>query len=202
MNMMKHVALLGLALAGVTAQAAHYTDVDQIAEADRLISRQNNRTDGFFNIVTGDNETVTIGAPYYTPDPVSFTDVAGFIPGHERVDAAFAWFYFRDNNNDNRVEAVRVDLDNTQFLLGGTSANPLTVIGNKSFSIFGGAATGAIQALEVDGILKYEINRVDGDFYFDYARLEVDTHVPDGGGTAMLLGLGVLAMGTLRRKLA
>jgi VPDSG-CTERM motif len=202
MNITKQLALFGLALASAaSAQATFYADVDQIPETERWIGRQHNRTVGYFNIVVGDGDTITIGLPYHAPGQ-TYSDVPGFTPGRDKVDAISAWFYFRDNNNDDRVEAVRVDLDHTKFLLGGTSSNPLTVIGNKSFSIFGGDASGAIQALEKDGILKYQINRVDGDFYFDYARLEVEAHVPDGGGTAILLGFGILAMGALRRKIA
>jgi hypothetical protein len=204
MKLIKNALLLGLALvSAASTKADFYRDIDQIPDSQKLLTRDNYRYIGYFNIVSGDNDTVTVGAPYYST-PQTWSDIAGFTPGPnvtnpiEPIEAAFAWFYFRDNTSDERIEAVRIDLD--WFKFQSTSQ-----IANKSFSIFGGTANGAITALQIDGILKYQITRGDGDFFFEFARLDVQTdgtNVPDGGATAMLLGFGVLAMGLLRRKLA
>lgn len=60
--------------------------------------------------------------------------------------------------------------------------------------------------LQADGSISYLIsNAGPGTIVFDYALLvaEVEaSQIPDGGATAMLLGLGVLGMATLRRKLS
>lgn len=186
--------LLTAAASLVSSQAitAHFTDVDQIG-GDNFVTKQNAAIAGFFDIVTGDGDTITISSPYYAP-PQTFSDVAGFVPGRDSVKSAYVHFYFRDDN-DAKVESVRINLD--YYTL-----NRNIGIANMSFSIFDGDATGAIEALEIDGRLKYNIIRADGDFYFDYARLEVDASVPDGGTTAVLLGAGMLVLGAVRRKLS
>jgi hypothetical protein len=67
--------------------------------------------------------------------------------------------------------------------------------------------------LNLDGTLNYSVKAegVTSDFYLDYARLDVDawvnpsgggTSVPDGGASAILLGLGVAGLAMFRRKVA
>lgn len=187
--------LLGIATAAVVSTSAytitHYTDIDQIT-GNNFITGGHNRITGLFDIVTGDGDVnVAISAPYYST-PQVFSDAAGFRPGSETIDAVQVYFYFRDDADD-KIEAVRLSLDN--YIL--TRDYDLA---NLTFSIFGGTASGAIQALERDGQLYYNVIRVDGDFYFDFARLEVDAHVPDGGSTAILLGFGILGLAAVRRK--
>lgn len=193
MKTTKHLLSLGFAVAVAGSSWANsYTDIDQIT-GNNLITQGNNRIEGIFNIVTGDGDTITIGAPYHIPSE-TISDVAGFTPGSETVDSAFVTFYFRDDVDD-KTESVRIGLDN--FTITRSYG-----IENIGFSIFEGDAAGAIQALEIDGILKYNIIRVTGDFYFDYARLEVTAHVPDGGTTSVLFGMGILGLAALRRKLS
>lgn len=188
--------ILALAVAGIaTTQANSYVDVDQIGVL--LSGGSNNRYLGVFDIVNGDGDTgISIGAPYANPALGPFSDIAGFRPGSEKVDSAYVAFFFRDND-DSKIEEVRIGLDNTYF----TGSTPWG-LNNQTFTILGGEASGAIQALEVDGVLRYNIIRTAGDFYFDYAILGVEAHVPDAGSTVALLGIGLLGMGAIRRKLA
>ncbi len=188
---------LSVAAAAIVSSSAytinHYTDIDAIG-GNNFIDRGNNRITGLFDIVTGDGDVnVSISSPYYDPAQ-SFSDAAGFRPGAERVDSAQVYFYFRDDLDDpTKVEAVRLDLDYYTLTRDAEVAN-------LSFTIFGGEASGAIEALERDGRLVYNVTRVAGDFFFDFARLEVDAHVPDGGSTAILLGIGILGLAAARRR--
>jgi hypothetical protein len=196
--------LLGLLVGTVTSTQAissgepvFFRDIDEIPLAQRFVSSANVRVEGTFDIRTGDGDSVTIGLPYHNPAE-TWSDIAGFRPSTDTIESAWAWFYFRDDQ-DAKLEAVRIALDRIPL---STTGNP-TPIGNLAFTIFDGSAAGAIEALQVDGILQYKITQVSGDFFFDYARLDVNaTRVPDAGATATLLGLGGLGLIVLRRKLS
>ena len=194
---MKFLGLACACAAIVSTDAIPYRDIDEIPSAERFVTSSHNRVEGIFDIVTGDGDTVTIGSPFHDPS-VTLSDIAGFSPGSDRIDSAFAHFYFRDDN-DTQLESVRIALDRIKL---SDTGNP-SGMGMVSFDLFDGGVSGAIEALQVDGVLQYKITRVTGDFYFDYARLEVEaTTVPDAGSTLALFGVALAGLGAFRRKLS
>jgi hypothetical protein len=55
------------------------------------------------------------------------------------------------------------------------------------------------------GNITYTVTATSGSFTLDAAYMEIETerrNVPEGGATAMLLGLGSLGLGLVRRKIA
>lgn len=200
--MKKTLLLLGSAMLGVaSANAVPFRDID--AWNSTLIDQHNTTANGTFDIVTGDNDVnITIVGSGYSDAGSIYSDIAGFVQGNYTIDSATLFFYFRDDTDPgNATESVTVSIDGSVFVNQQTIANGL-------FSIFGGGATVGIMSSLSDGILSYEVARHAGDFYFDYARLEVTatlntqppTNVPDGGSTAILMGLGLLGFAGLRHR--
>jgi hypothetical protein len=151
--------------------------------------------------ITGGSDSITITPPVYTDAGNTYSDITGFQPGTDVATAARASFWFRDDI-DNAAEAERVVV--TLDLVVPFKDQ---VLQSEGFDIFGGTAN-ILASLNADGKVTYEVTAVDGDFVFDYARLDVDgidntiPSVPDGGATAMLLGLGTLGVAAMRRKLS
>jgi hypothetical protein len=62
-----------------------------------------------------------------------------------------------------------------------------------------------IAALNIDGTISYTATSTDPTVVFDYAYLKATAtapSTPDGGATAMLLGIGFLGAAGLRQKLS
>ena len=126
---------------------------------------------------------------------------AGYNPQTHHITSATALFGFDDDLTPVRdpqdpqgySEVVLVDL-----ALGGMHLGPVEV----NFStILGGPVLGSVLFdLSKDGILNYHIKKVSGDFYVSFARLDAEAAVPDGGATAVLLGLGMLGLSAVSRK--
>jgi len=109
--------------------------------------------------------------------------------------------------NDAGSDAIRILLDATQFFTatGTLDWNPIpwtSDVGLVSGTLFG--------SISADGMLDYRIERTSttGAFQVQTASLTVDATnpnislaVPDGGTTLTMLGLGMVGLGALRRKL-
>jgi hypothetical protein len=155
---------------------------------------------GQFDITAG-NDSITITPPVYTDAGNTYNDITGFQPGTDVATGAKVNFWFRDDlDNTTEAERVSVTLDLANFLNN-------ELVKTEGFSIFGGQAD-ILASLNADGKVDYQVTAIEGDFVFDYARLDVDgidnqiPSVPDGGATAMLLGLGTLGVAAMRRKLS
>lgn len=130
----------------------------------------------------------------------SFTDefditADGYTPLDE-ISSAWVQFNVQDENrNEGDIETFRVELDNLVFddNFGGTL--PFAVV-----SFGGNLLANLIVELESDGRLSYTIEATAGDFRLKSAYLEATT-VPDGGMTVGTLGLGLLAIAGIRRKM-
>jgi hypothetical protein len=133
---------------------------------------------GSFNIATSDG------------GPGDF----GYDPALEHVVSAFAEFTIFDDDIFDEDETFRIDFGSQLFLEGSATLfiETADVTGTALFD------------LSADGILNYTITSTGGDFYVDNAVLVATTapRVPDGGGTAVLLGTGLLGLLALRQKFA
>lgn len=135
----------------------------------------------------------------------------GYNPATQRVTSATAWFAFADDvlpwdgladpldlygNN----EVVKVDLGLVNGYFGPVEVDLATVLG-------GNVEGSVLLDLSSDGVLSYKINKVAGDFYIGFAKLVAEASprtanaVPDGGTTAVLLGLALLGLSAARRKM-
>ena len=125
----------------------------------------------------------------------------GYNKDSQKVDSASVSFIFSDNVapwKDDASETVNIDLGSSLYL------GPIEI--NFPTSVNGGVL-GTVLADLQDGKLKYTINAKSGDFIVVSAALLVDASprprnsVPDGGATAALLGLGLLGLSAVGRKL-
>jgi len=184
--------IAAIALSAVSAGAVSYQDIDEYfdyMEDGDLIT-------GWFDIVIGDGDSITISGEYLD-EGTTYDDVAGFAPGLDLVESAELSFYFRDDYlpADGGYEEVKIRLEGPDIL------SPEFDFG---FEIFGGSASVEFLVdLNADGRAQYKVKAKEDDFYFDYARLTIQSvaggnsgpggggnqNVPDNGWTAgMLLG--------------
>lgn len=222
--------LLAIAYASACIASSHaieFRDIDEIGLYMRHNGPDAQKTySGSFNILLGDGSvSVTIGSPYYST-PLTLKDLAGFDPDQYSITSATAYFYFRDDGSDNDREEVRVEFAREKSKSDDDKAEDAGdkdkgtgndydfsdgTIANKRFTVFSDALNATVLAALEDGHINYEIRADKGDFYFDYARLEVMADftrrnpdlsgdriaVPDSGSTvAMMLvgGAGLLAL--------
>lgn len=220
-NLYKIFILAGCTLAGTLATPATvFRDIDTVGiYMKKEGSDAQKKVSGTFDIVVGDGSfNVTIGSPYL-PTPQAFDDVAGYKPSDFVVTGATAFFYFRDDAADNEKEEVQIKFVKSpgDHDGGGGDGNDFKFaeaeLNNKTFTILSGSVNATIVAALHDGVLAYEVKADKGDFYFDFARLEVQatavpsapvpqtlaTPLPDSGSAMGLLLLGGLAVQACRR---
>ena len=169
--------MASLAISALSTQAIQYSDQDLFLENGQPVKLGSTRTwyEGTFNIAED-----------------------GYNPTTHQVSSAVVMFAFGDDN-DSAYEEVSVDLGLVEGAFG-KQFNVLTLFG-------GDLKIGLVQDLSADGILNYKINMESGDFYLGYASLVAQATVrpqnavPDGGATAALLGLGLLGLSVIRRKM-
>ncbi len=120
----------------------------------------------------------------------------GYNPDTEQVIWAGVAFVFLDS--DSREDTVRISLN-------GESQGVQHI--SYGFSVFGGLLSGeALCDLNEFGVLSYQVRWLSGDpFLFKTATLLAETSsnasVPDGGTTVGMLGLALLGLGFVSRKL-
>jgi hypothetical protein len=151
---------------------------------------------GTFDLKNPGSSTYTITAPY--PGLTTISDQGGFVPGTDVATSATAFFWFRDDNDPNETEHVAVNLNGLPFTGGQVTS--------EGVSVFGGTAD-VTATINLNGTVTYTVTATDGDFFFDYADLTatgdvIRTNAPDGGATASLLGVGLLGVAAIRRKLS
>lgn len=207
------------------AHATLFQDVDAFGVYMKKTGNDGEKkVTGTFNILTGDGfASITIGSPYYSTSQ-TFTDIAGYDPSAYSITEATAFFYFRDDASDAEAEAVKVKFikDSGDHDGGGGDGNDFVFydsnLNNKSFTLFSDTVNASVLAAIQDGVLEYEIKADRGDFYFDFARLEVltspiiapappgtRTPVPDAGSALGMLALGGLGLAIstrLKRRVA
>lgn len=167
-------SIVGILFAGAFAMAANasYMFVDN-NPADVYLNALNRSYDGQFNL----------------------TDY-GFNPATMDVISAQAEFTLWDLLGR---ESVVIRIEGEDFAGSSSFAGTITL---------GGEVVGDLLAnLNDDGILGYRVqsNTALGEFWLTNARLEaqaVDAQVPEAATTAVLLGLGIAALGAVRKRIA
>lgn len=126
---------------------------------------------------------------------------SGYDKSKEVITSAVAKFALRDDKNDRWYEP---ELGIVK--LGGAAVDGFISLTNSWAISIGQQVIGSLLTdLSVDGMLKYKIVSLYGDFKLTSASLAVQTQtraVPDGGMTLALLGAGLLGLVALRRRLA
>lgn len=122
----------------------------------------------------------------------------GYNSGVESVTSALAQFWLADDLDwPRQSESFTVSLgSDSQW-----SSGPVRLLVGDKLNVTLLADLGA------DGILNYSVTAATGDFYLLAASLEACTErkpqqVPDGGTTLALLGLGLVGVAGLRRRMA
>jgi hypothetical protein len=199
-NLLKHVILAGVATLalGSTALANSYTDIQNPnATIDPFHPYA-----GTFSIVNPGSSSYTIGAPY-TSGTGTFTDAGGYVLGTPLSDAT-ASFYFYDKAHGN-YDYVSAILYAGFVPIQSASYDSSSGTWSEDLSIDGNALT--LTWLEVTGGISYSVSDIGlgSAFTLQYALLQADTttssEVPDGGTTIALLGMGLLGVCAVSRKI-
>jgi hypothetical protein len=145
-----------------------------------------------------------------TDDSDGTADTVGYVPGTAiwKVDI---WFNISDDS-DSGSERVEITFDFPGYLGSDWVWKNDDPVMNyaATFNVGDSGSVGTL-LLDVwlDGILKYEVDADDGDFRLYEAGMRVwleserptGNSVPDGGSSVLLLGLALVGIGALCRKL-
>lgn len=182
MNLLKKPLALLLAALGFASvsQAAVYVDVDlagplsyyHLSKND--IWSHNDSYQGTFNILN-----------------------KGYNPAVERVCDADFWFAFADDSRSDTSEVVKIKVGGLTQYQGDVDGT----IWNYDF-VWGSVGGSLLATLSNTGILNYTVKILSGDTYLKEAGLIATTcSVPDGGATIALLGMGILGLAAVRRRM-
>ncbi len=154
-----------------------------------------NLVTGTFNLVAPDaTSSFTIAAPYAAGVRGTYNSALGFTPGVQHIlpGSVTIRFLFRDPSGGAETFSVSVG-SNTLFSQGSF---------NIQLVLTSNGATASIEGiLNSTGMVSYTIRRTTGEFWLDAAYLQA-TALPEGGPDVALLGLGLVALGAVRYKLA
>ena len=163
-------------------------------------------TSGIFNIVVPGLGT-TISAGYFGAGTV-LPDIGGFSPvgsgGTDTAVGGTAAFFVKDASaDDNVTERIEVDLGAALFQAGDIPDGGKVIASGPLTDVT------IIADINDNGLVTWTVkNTGESNVVLDHAILDVDaereviTGTPDGGATAMLLGLGTLGLAAMRRKLS
>jgi hypothetical protein len=144
-----------------------------------------------FDFVNPDGtSSFTIGDPYAVSDWGTYSSQLGYLTGTPiDPESLFFSFFFRDPNGGSERE--RIDIGNIQVDQNGN----FTVRLNTTFG-----GSGLLRgSIESTGAVAYRVTAATGEFYLDGAYAGFQT--PDGGSTVVMLGIVLIAMELLRRRL-
>lgn len=149
---------------------------------------------GNFNIATGDADanTFTVGAPFLPSQHVgeTYTSNFGYPIGQTITDGEVDFWFHQTEGDTFAVNLLSVPIQQIITANGGS-------VSFKSDSL----NVDVIAKLQATGQIDYQvINTGPGSIVFDQGILGVNVlRTPDGGSTAILLGLGALGLGVARR---
>jgi hypothetical protein len=161
------------------AHAVTYSDFD-------LYNGWNGRLVNAANPLNG-----TFQISYQDADGIN--DVVGYDPLTQQITSATANFLLYDDSFYDGSETVTITLGPDAFI--SSQATFLFALGSVTGS--------ALFDLDADGILTYSMIANSGDFRASYGALIAYAEprgVPDGGMTAIFLGMGFLGISAFRRK--
>lgn len=147
---------------------------------------------------------VWVPNPLYNPSYTGNWDLLneGYDPATQQINSAVATFSLNDANG--RSESYTITIDGDTFLSGGSFST--TTFGTIDFA--GGVVGDALITLDSTGLLSYTVTATSGVFWLANAALTADVsaresngHVPDGGLTVAMLGIGLAGLGRIRRML-
>jgi hypothetical protein len=208
-----------LVVGAQSARAVTYLDADDYNPANAVVGGQlilggGGTFSSSFNIVAPDADdgsfTVNAATLGYTGPTAgdTFTSVTGFNPAIDTVvtGSGAMGFWFRVG------PAAEYEVTIEDIALGG-NGNGVTL--SRNILLQNGLSVNIEASIQATGAVTYKVTNngstadelVSPNIRLDYAYLQIDatrqvTTAPDGGATAMLLGLGALGMAGLRRKLS
>jgi hypothetical protein len=144
-----------------------------------------------FDFVNSDGtSSFTIGDPYAFSDWGTYSSELGYVTGTPiDSDSLFFSFFFRDPNGGSERE--RIDIDNIHVDQNGNFTVRLnTTLGGS------GMLRGTIEST---GAVAYRVTASTGEFYLDGAYAGFQT--PDGGSTVVMLGVALVGIEMVRRRL-
>jgi len=144
-----------------------------------------------FDFVNTDGtSSFTIGDPYAISDWGTYSSQLGYTTGTPiNPDSLLFSFFFRDPNGGSERE--RIDIGDIQVDQNGNFSVRLN-------TTFGGS--GLLRgSIESTGAVTYRVTAAAGEFYLDGAYAGFQT--PDGGSTVVMLGMALIGMELLRRRL-
>jgi hypothetical protein len=195
MKLLKTSTLLGLLATAASAYAIEYKDADVFGGGAGVIIAPGATFSDTFSITASDGTTYfQENTAYYSAGREFFsTDPSFFTPGAEEITSGSASFWLRDTAGD----GFMIDLEMVSFFNQVTS-------GVDSATVAKSLKSEVKAALNIDGTITYTIkNNGPTDIVLDYAYMKVVAApvvgVPDGGTTALLLGLGFLGLASGRR---
>ena len=197
------VLAAGALIVGVQqSQAISFRDAQTVG----VTIAPNDSTSGIFNIVVAGAGT-TISAGYFGAGAV-LPDIGGFSPvgsgGTDTAVGGTAAFFVKDAAADDGVtERIEVDLGAALFQAGDIPDGGKVIASGPLTDVT------IIADINDNGLVTWTVkNTGESNVVLDHAILDVDaereviTGTPDGGATAMLLGLGTLGLAAMRRKLS
>jgi hypothetical protein len=137
-----------------------------------------------------------------------FQDLTGFVPGMTVTDASVGFWLSDPNGGRERWDIIVTAADTVTLSASLATGSAFS----KHFQ-----ATGIDDQFDIllsigaTGKLNYSVSSLSGDFVVDAAILQVNaltgngvpvTTVPDGGTTAIFLGLGLLGAATIKNRAA
>lgn len=191
---------LGVFALGSTAQAYLYSDADYFGGLSEVgtplgvhmvFGTGTGSVTSSFNIVAPDGtSSFTIGFPYVAGVQGLYASNLGFPVGAQTIvpGSVQMRFFFRDPSGG--TESVLINVADVMLANGSFSTLVLLNIGGSAL------IEGSLNAL---GFVFYTVTATSGEFFFDAAYLQAEA-TPDGGATVTLLGVGLCALGAVRRK--
>jgi len=195
------VLTICMLLVAVSGFAASFSDADFFGGANssgnpngiQLVAGTGSGSfvQGTFDFVNTDGtSSFTIGDPYAISDWGTYSSQLGYPTGTPiNPDSLFFSFFFRDPNGGSERE--RIDIGDIQVDQNGNFIVRLN-------TTFGGS--GVLRgSIESTGAVDYRVTASTGEFYLDGAYAGFQT--PDGGSTVVMLGMALIGMELLRRRL-
>ena len=159
------LGLMAIVFAGVAnAGSMTYFDIDKLGT--KISKNGTDTLNGTFDITAAgiENDSYDIWLPYFIV-PQKITDVGGFIPGQSTIASATVYFAVRDDQFFDRKEYLQVNIEGNNQ--GSFKVNLAILDFDVEASLLG--------SLDSSGQLSYTLSSTKGDFYVDYAALEVNT---------------------------
>jgi hypothetical protein len=202
------LTVLGVLAAGSSVMANTFSDADSFGglngsgnplgitlnAAGPLAGRSKS---GTFDFVVADGTSFfQTGTPYPLTDQDPYSTVLGFLVGTDTVVDGYVALFFRDPRGGSETLTYTSSLF-SQLITSGAFTTQLHIQESINATVAG--------IIDASGNINYTITATTGSFILDGAYMEIYTKrpsVPDGGATAMLLGMGVLSLGAIRRKIS